>query len=184
MAQETRVNVDAHPFPEVADPRMLRKAFGAFATGVTVVTTGGENPHGMTANSFTTVSIDPPLVLVCVDRDAVMHRALEDTGQFAVSVLAAHQETVARHFADPLRTLGAVQFDAVDWLPGKHTEAPMIEGALACFECDLWRSYDGGDHTIFIGRVLSLERQPDQNALLFSQGRFRRLGLGRSEVSA
>jgi flavin reductase (DIM6/NTAB) family NADH-FMN oxidoreductase RutF len=175
------VSVEAQPSLDIADTKVLRRAFGTFATGVTVVTTGGASPHGMTANSFASVSLDPPLVLVCVDRDAIMHRTLVATGAFAVSVLAAHQETVARHFADRWRPLGAAQFDAVDWLPGRCTGAPMIDGAVAHFECELWRTYDGGDHTIFIGRLLSLARQ-SEDALLFVQGRFRRLDT-REEVA-
>ena len=111
------------------DPRQFRDAMGHFATGVTVVTVGGDTPHGMTANSFTSVSLDPPLVLVCVGRDAVMHRALTENGHFAVSVLGAHQEPVARHFADRRRPLGQAQFDSTDWRPGPNTGAPLIAGA-------------------------------------------------------
>lgn len=169
------------------DPRHLRRAFGTFATGITVVTVGGASPHGMTANSFSSVSLDPPLVLVCVDRDAVMHHTLQSGGLFGVSVLAAHQEPVARHFADRWRPLGMAQFDAVDWVPGQRTGAPLIKGALAHFECALWRSYDGGDHTIFVGSLLSVEKQPDSDAVLFFRGRFRQitpeLSAERSEVA-
>lgn len=164
------------------DAKRLRHSFGAFATGVTVVTVGGGTPHGMTANSFTTVSLDPPLVLVCVGRDAVMHRSLAASGHFGVSVLAGHQESVARHFADRRRPLGRGQFEYVDWLPGALTGAPLIAGALATFECELWRSYDGGDHTIFVGALLSHERQVEENALLFVHGRFGQLNPRPSEV--
>jgi flavin reductase len=166
------------------DTTLLRRALGAFATGVTVVTVGGDTPHGMTANSFTSVSLDPPLVLISVGRGAVMHDILDESGHFAVSVLGAHQEPVARHFADRRRPLGIAQFDAVDWLPGPFTGAPLIDGAIAHFECDLWRSYDGGDHTIFIGKLLSLDRPSDHEALLFFNGRFRQIYAERSELSA
>lgn len=159
---------------EVPSREVLRQVFGAFATGVTVVTTGGAAPHGMTANSFASVSLDPPLVLVCIDREAVMHRALGTAGAFGVSILAARQEGVARHFADRHRPLGMTQFDDVRWAPGPHTGAPMIDGAIAHVECEVWRTHDGGDHTIFIGRVLSLDGRADPDALLFVQGRFRR----------
>ncbi len=178
------MNVAPEPSHQVADPKVLRRAFGAFATGVIVVTTGGDTPHGMTANSFTSVSLDPPLVLVCIDRSAIMHESLGATGCFGVSVLAAHQEPVARHFANRWRALGAAQFDAVGWLPGRLTGAPLIDGALARFECELWRSYDGGDHTIFIGRLLSLDRHADGEALLFFHGQFRQFNPERSEVTA
>jgi len=169
--------------PDAVNRQALRNAFGAFATGVTVVTVGGRTPHGMTANSFTSVSLDPPLALVCVGRDAVMHRALTAARRFGVSVLAAHQETVARHFADRRRPLGAGQFQYVDWLPGPLTGAPLIVDALAHFECELWRCYDGGDHSIFVGALLSLDRHADENALLFVHGRFDQLSRRESEVT-
>lgn len=176
-------NAGAAPSHEIVDTKLLRRAFGAFATGVTVVTTGGATPHAMTANAFASVSLDPPLVLICVDRDAFMHGTLVTTGEFGVSVLAAHQESVARHFADRRRPLGLAQFDAVDWRPGPVTGAPMIDGAIAHFECEMWRSYDGGDHSIFIGKLVSLGRQADE-ALLFCHGRFRQLDPERSEATA
>jgi len=162
---------------DTADTALLRRVFGTFATGVTVVTVGGRTPHGMTANSFTSVSLRPPLILFCIDRQAVMHRRI-CLGFFGVSVLAAHQEGVARHFADIRRPLGAEQFDGIAHEPGRLTGAPLISGAPARFECELWRTCDGGDHTIFIGRLLSLDWASDMAArdgLLFVQGRFRRL---------
>ncbi|MFI6066636.1 flavin reductase family protein [Micromonospora sp. NPDC051227] len=164
----------------VIDPDTLRCAFGAFATGVTVVTVGSTAPHGMTANSFTTVSLDPALVLVCVDRRAIMHTCLVEAEYFGVSVLAADQEDVARYFADRRRPMGSAQFDAVPCLTGRHTGVPLIAGAAAHFECRLWRSYDGGDHTIFLGHLVSLERSADADALLFLSGRFRQIGRERS----
>jgi len=155
------------------DRRHLRRAFGAFATGVTVVTIGGGNPHGMTANSFTTVSLDPPLALVCVDRLAVTHARLEMSAVFGVSVLAAGHEKVARYFADGDRPTGPAQFADVDWEPGQRTGVPMISGALAWFECEVWRQYHGGDHSIFVGRVLTAERRGDDEGLLFHYGELR-----------
>jgi flavin reductase (DIM6/NTAB) family NADH-FMN oxidoreductase RutF len=147
---------EAIPRPVLSDSKILRQAFGTFATGVTVVTVGGSTPHGMTANSFASVSLDPPLLLVCIEHDAIMHGCLAAARSFAVSVLASHQEGIARRFADRWRPLGLAQFDNLDWLPGPLTGAPLITGAQAHFECDLWRSYDGGDHTIFVGRLLAL----------------------------
>src|SRR5262249_7696680 len=145
---------------------------------------GGATPHGMTANSFSSVSLDPPLVLVCVDRDAVMHRILSDVGVFGVSVLASHQEPVARHFANRWRPLGPAQFDSIDWLPGQVTGTRLVAGALARFECRVWRAYDGGDHTIFLGALLSMDRSAEEGALLFYHGRFRHLDPQRSELTA
>ncbi|MEU0743901.1 flavin reductase family protein [Streptomyces sp. NPDC006134] len=156
-------------------PARLRRALGSFATGVTVVTVGGAHPRGMTANSFTSVSLDPALVLLCVGNDALMNRILAEADTFAVSVLGAGQEDVARHFADRSRPPGAAQFDAVDWLPGEVCGAPLIAGAAAHFECARWRAYDGGDHTVHVGRVLALEDLPGREPLVFHGGRFRRL---------
>ncbi|GAA2597037.1 flavin reductase family protein [Actinomadura fulvescens] len=168
----------------VADPKLLRRTFGLFPTGVTVITVGGAVPHAMTANSFTSVSLDPPLVLVCVGHEAVMHGRL-DAGFFGVSVLGSGQERIARHFADKSRPLGAAQFDGVDCEPGPAVGVPLISGALARFECELWNAYGGGDHSIFLGRVLSMDRPSTEHdeALLFYQGRFRRLEPERNEVN-
>ncbi|MER7007255.1 flavin reductase family protein [Dactylosporangium sp. NPDC000555] len=159
---------------DVIDTQQLRRAFGVFATGVTVVTVGGATPHGMTANSFAAVSLQPPLVLLCVQRDAIMHDALTQCPLFAVSVLAASQEPVARHFADRRRPLGSEQFQVVDWLPGAATGAPLIAGAAAHLECEVWQTYDGGDHSIFIGRLLSLRRCAE-DVLVFLHGQFHTL---------
>ncbi|HEY0636179.1 MAG TPA: flavin reductase family protein [Pseudonocardiaceae bacterium] len=178
------MNGDPRPPEQVADQKLLRRAFGAFATGVTVVTVGGGTPHAMTANSFTSVSLDPALVLICVGRDAIMHGSLFGSRTFGVSVLGADQEAVARHFADRWRPLGHAQFESVDWLPGPVTGAPMIAGAIATMECRLWRTYDGGDHTIFVGELLSVELREDSEALLFHQGRFRRVVPVTSEAAA
>jgi flavin reductase (DIM6/NTAB) family NADH-FMN oxidoreductase RutF len=159
----------------VCDQRLLRTAFAAFATGVTVVTVGGQHPHGMTANSFTSVSLEPPLVLVCVRQGAIMHERLSCAGEFAISVLAAHQDGVARHFADRTRRLGIAQFDGVPWSHGPHSGAPLIDGAIAWLECGLWRAYAAGDHSIVIGQVRWVRRQDQEGALLFFDGRFDRL---------
>lgn len=176
------MDVRPRPSGEVADQKLLRRAFGAFATGVTVITVGGDDPHGMTANSFTVVSLDPPLVLVCVECGAIMHRHLATAEAFGISVLAADQEGVARHFADRHRPLGKEQFDSVDCQPGRLTGVPLIAGAAASFECELWRSYEGGDHTIFLGSLLSMDRRAQADALLFLHGRFRHINSERGEV--
>ncbi|RKR86907.1 flavin reductase (DIM6/NTAB) family NADH-FMN oxidoreductase RutF [Micromonospora pisi] len=177
------MSVHAAPYGELADTKALRRAYGTFATGVTVVTVGGDTPHGMTANSFTTVSLDPPLVLVCVDRAAVMHSVLTDAGRFAVSVLGSRQAPIARYFADRHRPLGAEQFDAIDWLPGPVTGAPLLTDALAHFECEVRCAYDGGDHSIFLAHLVSMQRASEDEALLFLRGRFRQLEPERSEVT-
>jgi flavin reductase len=157
---------------EPADRGALREVLGRFATGVTVVAAGGETPAGMTANAFTSVSLTPPLVLVCVKRAAAIHQAVLDCGSFAVSVLSAQQEDVARHFADHSRPRGRAEFDVAGWSPGPNTGAPLIHGALAWIECALTAAYDGGDHSIFLGSVLASGHGTACDALLFFGGGF------------
>jgi flavin reductase len=148
----------------------LRDVMSQFASGITVLTAGGVCGHGMTANAFTSVSLDPPLVLCCVARPARFHESVLCAGTFGVSFLASDQEPVARYFADRRRPHGPVQFDSVDWIPGANTGAPLMAGALAWLECRLAKVYDGGDHVIFLGKVLSSMRGPDRKALLFYGG--------------
>lgn len=167
----TELRTESGPVPQVQDTKLLRRTFGSFATGVTVVTTGGDQPHGMTANSFTAVSLEPPLVLVCVDRNANMHTAMVRAGTFGVSVLSAGQEGVARHFAGR-RPIGDGEFAGTDCLSGAWCGAPLIAGAAAHFECELWRTYDGGDHSIFVGRLLAMAGSSDEDVLIFLRGRF------------
>jgi flavin reductase (DIM6/NTAB) family NADH-FMN oxidoreductase RutF len=148
----------------------LREVMSQFATGVTVLTTPGACGHGMTANAFTSVSLDPPLVLCCVARPARFHESVLCSRSFGVSMLSADQQDVAGYFADRRRPHGPIQFDVVDWAPGPHTGAPLLAGALAWLECGLVEVYDGGDHSIFVGKVLSSSRGPDRQALLFFGG--------------
>jgi flavin reductase len=158
----------------------LRTVLGHFATGVTVLAAGGDAPAGMTANSFTSVSLSPPLVLVCVKRTAAIHQTVLDSGSFALSVLAGPQEEVARYFADHSRPRGRREFDIVGWSPAPNTGAPVIYGALAWIECELTETYDGGDHSIFLGAVLASGHEPTRDALLFYGGRFHRPALRRA----
>ncbi|MGW4112336.1 flavin reductase family protein [Actinosynnema sp. NPDC004786] len=153
----------------------LRSVMGRFATGVVVITVGDEHVHGMTANAFGSVSLDPPLVHCCIAHTAVMHEALAGSGRFGVSVMSADQESVARYFADRSRPLGAAQFDVVDWTPGRRTGAPLLTGALAWLECEVVDVHAAGDHSLFLGRVLSCEPGDGDRALLFYQGLFHRV---------
>lgn len=153
----------------------LRRVMARFATGITVVSAGRARPHGMTANSFTSVSLEPPLVLVCVQRNANMHQAIHDSGTFAISVLAAHQEQLARIFADRDRLRGEHEFAGVDTMLGPYTGTPVLSDALAWLECGLADVHDGGDHSIFIGRVETVGRGSADSALLFFDGGFHRL---------
>jgi flavin reductase (DIM6/NTAB) family NADH-FMN oxidoreductase RutF len=174
-ARGTTTMVKACKPADVSDRGAMREAFGKFATGITVLTAGGDHPHGMTANAFSSVSLDPPLVLVCVDRNALMHDAITATETYAVSVLHGEQEDLARHFADKNRPPGWEQFESVEWLPGDHTGAPLLGGSLAWVECELSTVYDGGDHSIFIGKVLSIAGSGEQDALLYFGGCYHRL---------
>ncbi|WP_158883610.1 flavin reductase family protein [Amycolatopsis anabasis] len=143
-----------------------------FATGITVLTTGGERCHGMTANAFSSVSLDPPLVLCCVARTAFMHDAITAVRSFAVSILSDDQEHLARYFTDRRRPRGPAQFDEVDCRPGPYTSAPLLSGCLAWLECKLTEAYDGGDHSIFVGEVVGSSWGSDRQALLFFAGGF------------
>ncbi|MEU3342300.1 flavin reductase family protein [Streptomyces sp. NPDC006668] len=163
---------DKGPSTPTLAPSSLRDVMARFATGVIALTVGGDNLHGMTANAFSSVSLEPPQVLCCVAHSAVMHKAISAERRFAVSIMGADQEHLARHFADRSRPLGASQFESVDWRPGPHTGAPLLSGALAWLECELADFYDSGDHSIFIGAVLDSTRGPGRQGLVFFDGRF------------
>lgn len=148
----------------------LREVMGQFATGVTVLTAAGELAHGMTANAVTSVSLEPPMVLCCVSRAARMHDAIVAAGSYAVTMLASEQKDLAKYFADWRRPAGITQFDSVDWTPGPKTGAPLLDGALAWLECELAEVYEGGDHSIFLGRVVASSRGTAQESLVFYGG--------------
>ncbi|MCX5387478.1 flavin reductase family protein [Streptomyces sp. NBC_00083] len=156
-------------------PSVLRETMSRFATGVVVLSVGGEHIHGMTANAFTSVSLDPPTVLCCVSHSAVMHQSIVSAGRFGVSVLGAEQERTARYFADKERPLGPEQFEGVRWQPGPTTGAPLLLGAVAWLECEFSESHDVGDHSIFIGQVVNASASADESGLLFFNGRFQQI---------
>lgn len=158
--------------PAITEEIALRDVMSQFASGITVITAGGEHAHGMTANAFTSVSLDPPLVLCCVARNARIHEAILRARNFGVSVLGADQEDLARYFADRLRPHGPAQFDVIDCLPGPNTGAPLLSGSLAWLECELIRVHHGGDHSIFLGKVLAASRGSGRHALLYFGGGF------------
>jgi flavin reductase (DIM6/NTAB) family NADH-FMN oxidoreductase RutF len=138
------------------DPAAFRTAMSRFASGITIMSTlQGGVAHAMTANAFTSVSLDPALVLVCVDKGVRMHAAVLECWYWAVSVLAAGHRPVAERFAKSGRDLHS-QFDGVETVPGRKTGCPLIAGALSWLECRTWATYDGGDHTILVGEVLSV----------------------------
>jgi len=149
-------------------PREMRAVLGRFCTGVTVVTTALDGDvHAMTANAFTSVSLEPPLVLVSIDRRAKMHRLLPDSGRYGVSVLAAGQERLASHFAGrPLAEPGEL-FEDVDGVP-------LLHGAIAHVSCRLHAAHAAGDHTLYLGCVEFLRSMPGE-PLVFTGGSFGRL---------
>lgn len=150
------------------DPaRALRDAFGCFATGVTVVTLRDPEgrPAGLTVNSFSSLSLTPPLLLFSVGRSQVSAPWFEAGNAFAVNVLAKDQEHLAWQFARPAED----KFEGVYWSEG-HAGSPVIEGALARFECRKWATYDGGDHLIVVGEIVRHARE-GADPLLFWQGR-------------
>lgn len=150
------------------DPGTMRRTLGRFTTGVTVVTTAqGDDVHAMTANAFTSVSLDPPLVLVSVDHRTRMHRLLPDTRRYGVSVLGSDQERVAWHFAGrPLRDVGELFAWADD--------VPFVRGAIAHVGCSLYAAHEAGDHTLYLGLVEHLHSERGE-PLLFHGGAFGRL---------
>lgn len=156
-----------------AEPRILRDALGCFATGVTIVTTMGEDgePIGLTANSFTSVSLDPPLILFSLARSSANLAAFEQAGRFAVNVLHIGQQPAGGRFA----SRGVSRFDGIDWALRTEGGSPILAGSLASFDCSTHAVHDGGDHVIFIGRVHSAWFEPQRDPLLYFRGKFRRL---------
>src|SRR6266550_2482172 len=143
------------------DPVAFRKVLGHFASGVTIITTMYENVvHGMTANAFCSVSLEPPLVLVSVGNQSHMHTLLAQSRRYGVSVLASDQEALARYFSGRSQELLQIPFA---WDEGY----PLIEGALARLICTVVHAYPAGDHTLYVGQVESLEYSAHSAPLLF-----------------
>jgi flavin reductase (DIM6/NTAB) family NADH-FMN oxidoreductase RutF len=153
----------------------FRDALGHFATGVTVVTTQGSgHPYGMTANAFASVSLEPPLVLVCVVSRTEGENSIRENGVFAVNVLGSDQEALSRYFADSSRPRGWATFKQIAHRRS-HTGSPVLGGVAAYFDCRLVATHEAGDHVIFIGEVEALGLDSDVNPLLFHLGRYRRV---------
>ena len=149
--------------PDPADQGVGRAAFrtamGRFATGVTVVTARGRHPHAMTANAVASVSLDPALLLVCLEQDARVHDAVLDDGRFGVSVLAADQVRVSDWLASRGRPLVS-QLARVPVLTGEVLGVPLVEGSLVRLECEVHAAHPAGDHTIVVGAVRGLTVEP------------------------
>jgi flavin reductase (DIM6/NTAB) family NADH-FMN oxidoreductase RutF len=154
---------------------MFRRVAGTFATGVTVITVerAPGQVHGMTANSFTSVSLDPLLVSVCVDHDARLLSFLKTQRRFGVSILAACQQALSEHFAKGEQTDEATRRLGIRfiWTP---EGVPLLEDALAHLACNVVAEHPAGDHTIFLGEVDTMNCREGE-PLLFHRGRYRRL---------
>lgn len=158
---------------EVRQHRSLRDAFGQFATGVTVVTTLDKNgkPIGLTANSFASVSLEPPLVSWCIDEGSTRFKEFAEAKFFTISVLSTEQEELSNLFA--MRSWDDTVFDDAQWFEG-YNNVPQIPDVSARFHCETAHVYQGGDHLIIVGSVLEYECDPKE-PLVFFQGDYRSL---------
>lgn len=153
----------------LVDALTFRQAMGLFPTGVTVVTACAPDgqPVGVTVNSFASVSLQPPLVLVCIDRAASTHDDLVAAGRYTVNVLAEGQTDVALNFATAPADR---RFEAVAWEPG-HEDVPRLRGVVAWLECALDSVHRAGDHSILVGRVLEVATH-EREALVYHRGAY------------
>jgi len=156
----------------------FRSALGAFGTGVTVITSRGpKHAYGMTANAFSSLSLDPPLVLVCVISGTTGAETIEQNGAFAVNILGAHQEPISRYFSSRDRPHGEAAFSEIPH-ESLVTGCPVLEGSAAYLDCRLADSHEAGDHIIFIGEVLAMGVDADVEPLLFHGGTYCKLTKG------
>ena len=153
------------------DEYRFRSVLSRFASGVTIVTAVDSEgaDHGITVSAFCSLSLEPPLVLVCIDHATVMHGILQSSSEFAVNVLAADQEDLARKFSDPDND----RFDGTSFVRS-GSGAAVLTGVAAHLQCALIQSVEGGDHTIFVGRVEAAEAC-DAQPLLYYRGGYARL---------
>lgn len=151
------------------EPRALRDIAGCFVTGVTIITTCGEGgqPVGITANSFTSLSLDPPLILFNLDLRARSLQSFMSCAHFAVHVLSAAQHSLSQRFA----TAGGPKWDGIEYARGLH-DSPLISGAHAVLECRRHATHEGGDHAIFVGEVLAARLDESVRPLAFYRGRY------------
>jgi len=154
----------------------FREAMGSFPTGVTVITVACDdgNMHGMTVNSFSSVSLDPMLVMVCLNETSRGFSLIERAGAFVVNVLSAGQQDLSRWFASRHRPPGPAMFDGVPFEPGV-TGCPVLAGAAASFDCRLRQSHRAGDHLIVLGEVAALVHRPQLEPLIFHAGAYKAL---------
>jgi 3-hydroxy-9,10-secoandrosta-1,3,5(10)-triene-9,17-dione monooxygenase reductase component len=156
------------PPQRIVDPQKMREVLGHFASGVTVVTAvTGAGPIGFTCQSFSSLSLDPPLVAFAPARTSRTWARLREIGQFCVNVLAEGQDALSQQFAQSVPD----KFDGVPWTPSPYGN-PVLEGVVAWIDGRLWAEYDGGDHTIAVARVLDLGADPDRRPLLYHRGSY------------
>lgn len=169
---DTPTSPDGPAAPIPFDSREFRSVLGHFATGVTVVTgTADGVPVGLAANAFSSVSLDPPLILVCMSATSETWPVIRKTGAFGVNVLGEHQEDVSRRFGRK----DIDRFEALSWETAV-TGSPVLPDALAWIDCVVDAEHSAGDHIVVIGRVVALARQPEGGRpLLFFQGAYGRL---------
>lgn len=155
-------------FPPL-DSRALRMALGEFATGVAIITAFDANrqPLGLTISSFNSVSLEPPLILFSVHRNASRLPGLAESGGFVVNVLSRQQSELSNRFARATES----RWDDLDYSVG-HVGAPCLEGVLTRFECVPYAQHDGGDHVIFVGRVVAMAEPVQEAPLVFFRGRY------------
>jgi flavin reductase (DIM6/NTAB) family NADH-FMN oxidoreductase RutF len=161
--------------PRGVDQASFRRAIGQFASGIVVVSTG--SGHAMTVSAFTSVSLEPPLVLFCAEKIARFHGAVLAEGSWAVSILAEHDEKAARWLATRGRPLDG-QLEGLAHHPGPVTRAPVLDGALTVLECRSTAVHDGGDHSIIVGRVVGVAGPadpPEHGPLVHHAGAYHRL---------
>jgi flavin reductase (DIM6/NTAB) family NADH-FMN oxidoreductase RutF len=153
-----------------SDVRTLRDAFGGFATGITIITATAPDgtPIGLTANSFTSLSLDPPLLLVCIANNANSALVLKSASHFAVNVLHMGQVETSNRFAGK----GEDRFAATPWVAGENG-APILSESLSVFECSQYGLHEGGDHFILIGNVLRAIYETERDPLLYFRGSYR-----------
>lgn len=161
---------------EEADRRRLRDLMGRFATGVTVVAARhGPLLAGMTANAIASISVDPPLMMASISQRSETHVAVIGSHAFAISVLGTEQQWLAECFAQPTTADKLKRFCDAPWHEAE-TGSPILEGALAYFDCRLVDRYGAGDHTIFVGEIAAAGYREDTQPLLYFASQYRRLG--------
>jgi flavin reductase (DIM6/NTAB) family NADH-FMN oxidoreductase RutF len=159
-----------------AERRRVRDLMARFATGVTVVAARhGPLLAGMTANAIASISVDPPRIMASVARRAETHGAIIGSHAFAVSVLAAQQRELAECFAQPTTAAKLTRFCDAGWHEAE-SGSPILDGALAYFDCRLVERFDGGDHTMFLGEIVAAGYREDAEPLLWYASTFQRLG--------